>query len=132
MTENHSQSVGDWLRGRPVSEPGQVPPGQHRAAPRPAAPPQAGQHPSIPLSPAEQAAYARGQQDAARKLTTPTMSGYRVACGICWSFWTLLFIIGVFAAPGFGSKMLSLVLAGWYAYRIWTLKARRLTFFLIF
>jgi len=66
------------------------------------------------------------------------MTGYRIACGICWAFWTLLFTIGAFASFGAGNAgtgLLALVLAGlagWYDYRIWALKARRLTFFLIF
>jgi hypothetical protein len=86
----------------------------------------------------EQIAYDRGKQDAIKKLTTPRMTGYRIACGICWAFWTVLFTIGAFASFGAGNAgpgLLALVLAGlavWYDYRIWTLKARRLTFFLIF
>jgi hypothetical protein len=86
----------------------------------------------------EQIAYERGKQDAINKLTTPRMTGYRIACGICWAFWTLLFTIGAFASFCAGNAwtgLLALVLAGlagWYDYRIWALKARRLTFFLIF
>lgn len=86
----------------------------------------------------EQIAYERGKQDAITKLTTPRMTGYRIACGICWAVWTLLFTIGAFASFGAGNAgtgLLALVLAGlagWYDYRIWALKARRLTFFLIF
>jgi hypothetical protein len=86
----------------------------------------------------EQLAYERGKQDAIKKLTTPRMTGYRIACGICWALWTLLFTIGAFTSFGTGSPgpgLLALVLAGlagWYDYRIWALKARRLTFFLIF
>jgi hypothetical protein len=86
----------------------------------------------------EQMAYERGKQDAIKKLTTPRMTGYRIACGICWALWTLLFTIGAFtsfATGSAGTGLLGLVLAGlagWYDYRIWALKARRLTFFLIF
>lgn len=86
----------------------------------------------------EQIAYERGKRDAIKKLTTPRMTGYRIACGICWAFWTVLFTIGAFASFGAGNAgtgLLALVLAGlagWYDYRIWALKARRLTFFLIF
>lgn len=94
--------------------------------------------PFVPGTAAEQSAYQRGQQDAVRKLTTPRMTGWRIACGICWGFWTLLFTIGAFASLGqgnVGSFLLAGVLAGlaaWYDYRIWALKARRLTLFIIF
>ena len=87
---------------------------------------------------AEQIAYERGQQDAVRRLTTPRMSGWRITCGICWAFWTLLFGIGALMSlshGGFGSFLIGSILAGlagWYDYRIWTLKARRLTLFIIF
>lgn len=83
----------------------------------------------------EQAAYERGKQDAVKQLTTPTMSGWRVACGLVWAFWTLIFTIGIFVNGTVGGTLLCIVLAGlsgWYDYRIWALKARRLTLFLIF
>ena len=38
---------------------------------------------------AEQLAYQRGQQDMLRRITTPRMTGWRIACGICWAFWTV-------------------------------------------
>jgi hypothetical protein len=91
----------------------------------------------VPKTP-EQIAYERGQQDAARRLTTPRMTGWRITCGICWAFWTLLFSIGALvslAHGGFGSFLVGGILAGlagWYDYRIWTLRARRLTLFIIF
>jgi hypothetical protein len=86
----------------------------------------------------EQLAYERGHQDAVRRLTTPRMTGWRITCGICWAFWTLLFGIGALVSlshGGFGSFLVGGILAGltgWYDYRIWTLKARRLTLFIIF
>jgi hypothetical protein len=86
----------------------------------------------------EQLAYERGQQDAVRRLTTPRMTGWRITCGICWAFWTLLFGIGALVSlshGGFGSFLVGGILAGlagWYDYRIWTLKAQRLTLFIIF
>jgi hypothetical protein len=92
---------------------------------------------TVPKTP-EQIAYERGQQDAVRRLTTPRMTGWRIACGICWAFWTLLFSIGALvslAHGGFGSFLVGGILAGlagWYDYRIWTLRARRLTLFIIF
>jgi hypothetical protein len=86
----------------------------------------------------EQIAYERGQQDAVRRLTTPRMTGWRITCGICWAFWTLVFGIGALVSlshGGFGSFLVGGILAGlagWYDYRIWTLKAQRLTLFIIF
>ncbi len=86
----------------------------------------------------EQLAYKRGQRDATRRLTTPRMTGWRVVCGICWALWTLLLGVGAFVSlfqGNIGSFLLAAVLAslaGWYDYRIWTLKARRLTLFIIF
>jgi hypothetical protein len=86
----------------------------------------------------EQIAHERGQLDAVRRLTTPRMTGWRITCGICWAFWTLLFSIGALvslAHGGFGSFLVGGILAGlagWYDYRIWTLRARRLTLFIIF
>ena len=87
---------------------------------------------------AEQLAYERGQQDMLRRVRTPRMTGYRIACGICWAVWTVLLAVGGIASFGssnVGAGLLSLALAGlagWYDYRIWTLKARRLTFLIIF
>jgi hypothetical protein len=104
----------------------------------PVPPPTAGQAPFVPGTAAEQLAYQRGQQDAVRNLTTPRMTGWRITCGICWAFWTLLLTIGAFASLGqgnVGSFLLAGALAGlaaWYDYRIWALKARRLTLFIIF
>ena len=91
-----------------------------------------------PGSTAEQLAYERGQKDAVRRLTTPRMTGWRITCGICWALWTLLFTVSALvslAHASFGTFLLAGVLAGlagWYDYRIWTLKARRLTLFIIF
>jgi hypothetical protein len=71
-------------------------------------------------------------------MTTPRMTPYRVVCGICWAVWTLAFAIGAIASlvnGNIGTFFLAAVLgglAGWYDYRIWSLKARRLTLFLIF
>jgi hypothetical protein len=104
----------------------------------PTRPPTANPAPFVPGTAAEQLAYQRGQQDAVRKLTAPRMTGWRITCGICWAIWTLLLTIGAFASLGqgnVGSFLLAGVLAGlaaWYDYRIWALKARRLTLFIIF
>jgi hypothetical protein len=89
-------------------------------------------------SAAEQLAYQRGQQDMLKRITAPRMTGWRIACGICWAFWTLIFGISALmdlAHGGVGTFLLAGILtglAGWYDYRIWTLKARRLTLFIIF
>lgn len=86
----------------------------------------------------EQLAYERGQHDAVRRLTAPRMTGWRVACGVCWGLWTVLFGVGAIVGlsqGSIGTFLLGAVLAGlagWYDYRIWTLKARRLTLFIIF
>ena len=91
-----------------------------------------------PGTTAEQLDYQRGQQDAVRRLTTPRMTGWRVTCGICWAFWTVVLTVSAFASLGagnFGAFLVAAVLAGlagWYDYRIWALKARRLTLFIIF
>jgi hypothetical protein len=91
-----------------------------------------------PHKSAEQLAYERGQRDAVQRLTTPHMSGWRIICGICWAFWTLLFGISALVSLAHGSFGAFLIggilagLAGWYDFRIWTLKARRLTLFIIF
>ena len=91
-----------------------------------------------PGSTAEQLAYERGQKDAVRRLTTPRMTGWRVTCGICWALWAVLFTVSALVSlvhASFGTFLLAGVLAGlagWYDYRIWTLKARRLTLFIIF
>jgi len=88
--------------------------------------------------PTIQQAYRQGQEDMRRKLTTPRMTGYRIACGIVWAFWTVALLVGAisaFASGSVGTGLLCLVLSGlaaWYDIRIWTLKARRLTFFIVF
>ncbi len=87
---------------------------------------------------AEQLAYERGQKDAVRRLTTPRMTGWRITCGICWALWTVLLSVSALvslAHANFGTFLIAGILAGlagWYDYRIWSLKARRLTLFIIF
>ena len=64
----------------------------------------------------------------------PYSNGKRVGYGLLWAGWTLLLTIAGFVGL-FGGHILSglfaLVLAGRYDYRIWTWRARRLLFFLI-
>lgn len=80
----------------------------------------------------EQIAYMRGQQDAVRRLTTPRMTAFRVICGIVWAVISVGFGIGAIynlVQPNIVQFLFGVVfsgLAGWYDYRIWTLKARRL------
>lgn len=90
--------------------------------------------------PAPPAPTATGMQSipvaAARR--QPYSDGKRVAYGLLWAGWTVLLTIAGFAAL-FGSQILPglialalAVLAGRYDYRIWTWRARRLLFFIIF
>ncbi len=68
------------------------------------------------------------------KRPLPTMTGYRVACGICWALWTFLFLLTAVFAPGsghFGGLILASV-CGFYDWRIWTRRARFLTILFIF
>jgi hypothetical protein len=73
-----------------------------------------------------------------QKVTTPRMTVYRAVCGINWAFWTVMLTIAGFIGISQGSAgpaLISLILAGlagWYDYRIWALKARYLTLFIIF
>jgi len=82
----------------------------------------------------EQVAYQRGQQDAIRRLTTPRMTPFRVFCGVLWGAICIGFGIGAIYnlfSPNISEFLVGEVisgLAGWYDYRIWTLKARRLFF----
>jgi hypothetical protein len=82
----------------------------------------------------EQLAYQRGQQDTIRRMTTPRMTAWRVICGVLWLVLSVGFAVGAIynlAHSDVADFLLGLVfavLAGWYDYRIWTLKARRLFF----
>jgi hypothetical protein len=82
----------------------------------------------------EQLAYRQGQQDMLRQVRQPRMTPFRVLCGILWAAIAIGFAIGGIdnaAAGNWGELAGGLIiagLAGWYDYRIWTLKARRLWF----
>jgi hypothetical protein len=70
-----------------------------------------------------------------RKPLPVKMTGYRIACGLCWAFWTFLFALAVLFVPGFGTKFFGLllgILTGYYDWRIWTRRANYLTIFFIF
>lgn len=93
-----------------------------------------GPAPGVYATPQE--AYQAGRRDERKRLTTPRMTGYRVACGICWALWTVLLVISAFVSFANGSPIgiLALLIAcltGWYDFRIWTLKARYLTILFI-
>jgi hypothetical protein len=82
----------------------------------------------------EQLAYQRGRQDAIRSMYRPRMTVFRVLCGILWGAISAAMAGGAIynlVHANIGEFFLGLVicvLAGWYDYRIWTLKARRLFF----
>jgi hypothetical protein len=85
------------------------------------------------MTPAEQAAYRQGQRDLLAQAAQPRMTVFRVICGIVWAVIAIGFAIGVIVnITGHGNAgdiivgAIISVLAGWYDYRIWTLKARRL------
>jgi hypothetical protein len=84
----------------------------------------------------EQQAYQRGQQDMLKTLTKPRMSAYRILCGISWAAVAVVLAVGGIGEIGAGNVggailcWVIAVLAGWYDYRIWTLKARRLWLFI--
>ena len=70
-----------------------------------------------------------------RKPLPVKMTGYRIACGFCWAFWTFLFALDVLLVPGSGTKFFGLllgILTGYYDWRIWTRRASYLTIFFIF
>ena len=64
------------------------------------------------------------------------MSVYRILCGLSWAVLTVFVLAGGIAeltVSNVGGAVLCFVIAagaGWYDYRIWTLKARRLWIFL--
>lgn len=67
----------------------------------------------------------------------PRMTVRRVTCGVLWAVYTAILVIGglatLFGGNATGLLMLLLgALTGWYDYRIWTFKAKRLTYLIIF
>ena len=58
---------------------------------------------------------------------------WRALCGLCWLFWTFVCVLGTFAAPGawHAGCFILAVLSGFYDWRIWTRRARRLTLLII-
>ena len=47
--------------------------------------------------------YERGRRDGLRTQSVPRMTGWRVACGICWAVWTVLLTVAAFASFANGS-----------------------------
>jgi hypothetical protein len=88
----------------------------------------------MPALTPEQLAYEAGQRDMYRRLTTPRMTFWRVVCGILWGAIAAAFGVGAIyniVTGNVGEVVAGAAiagLAGWYDYRIWTLKARRLWF----
>jgi hypothetical protein len=85
------------------------------------------------MTPAEQAAYQLGRPDLLAQARRPRMTAFRIICGILWAAITTIFTVGLIVnLGGHGSAAdiildaVIAVLAGWYDYRIWTRKARRL------
>jgi len=64
------------------------------------------------------------------------MSAYRIICGGFWAAVTLIVGAGAFAEFNIGNTgggvlcVLIAIPSGWYDYRVWTFKARRLWFFM--
>jgi hypothetical protein len=64
------------------------------------------------------------------------MSAYRILCGGAWAVISMILVIGFFVELGrhnLGPAMVSIVFAigaGWYDYRVWTFRAKRLWFYL--
>jgi hypothetical protein len=89
------------------------------------------QGPVTGLSP-EQLASLQGQQDRLSQRARQRMSGYRIVCGIVWGVLAIGIGaggIGEVSIGNIGGAVLCFVIAvpaGWYDYRIWTRKARRL------
>jgi hypothetical protein len=90
---------------------------------------------AVPQAPPAAAAPPCAQQISARRL--PYSPGKRAGYGLLWAAWAAVLTIagftGLFGGQILGG-LLALVLAalaGRYDYRIWTWRARRLLFFLI-
>lgn len=67
------------------------------------------------------------------KQPLPKMTAYRIACGICWAFWTFLSLMAMLFAPGSGhvGGLILAALCGFYDWRIWTRRTRFLTILFI-
>jgi hypothetical protein len=90
---------------------------------------------AVPQAPQTPAAPPSAQQTSAHRL--PYSPGKRAGYGLLWAAWTAVLTIAGFTAL-FGGQILGglfalalAALAGRYDYRIWTWRARRLLFFLI-
>ncbi len=95
----------------------------------------------MPRTAAAPGATAAGMPRSAAAATArrqPYSDGKRLAYGLLWAGWTVVLTIAGFGLLFGGQVLAGLValalaaLAGRYDYRIWTWRARRLLFFLIF
>ncbi len=114
MTSEESPRPAQYSDDQPASIPGPADPGITYPSPPPGPPPQ--------FTGLPQRRYG----------------AKRVACGIWWAFITLLCAISLIsslAGGAIGSAFGALAvgaLAGWYDWRIWTLRAKWLMFLIIF
>jgi hypothetical protein len=82
----------------------------------------------------EQIAYPDGRADMSGRPAARRMSTRRIIVGITWAVIALILGVGGFAelsAGITGGAVLCFVMAvgtGWYDYRVWTFKAKRLWF----
>lgn len=90
---------------------------------------------AVPQAPQAPAAPPLAQQIPARRL--PYSPGKRAGYGLLWAGWAVVLTIigftGLFGGQILGGlfALVLAALAGRYDYRIWTWRARRLLFFLI-
>jgi hypothetical protein len=70
-----------------------------------------------------------------RKPLPINMTTNRVVCGLLWAFWTVVCLIYMVAGGGAGAAFTGFifaVLCGFYDWRIWTKRATRLAYFIVF
>jgi hypothetical protein len=70
-----------------------------------------------------------------RKPLPVKMTASRAICGLLWALWTVVCLIYMVDGGGAGAAFTGLifaVLCGFYDFRIWTKRATRLAFFIIF
>jgi hypothetical protein len=70
-----------------------------------------------------------------RKPLPIKMTTNRVICGLLWALWTVVCLICMVAGGGAGAAFTGFifaVLCGFYDWRIWTKRATRLAYFIVF
>ena len=88
-----------------------------------------------------QPSYSELQQLAAqaaeREGIKPYSQGKRIGYSLIWAFWTFAFGLGCISLMGQGSILVGFIsgvlafFAGRYTYNIWTYRAKRLWFFIV-